>query len=422
MRFIHIADVHLDTAFAGRSEDVRSRLRRAAREAFARCVDTAVSEGVHAVLIAGDLFDGPRLSFGDEGLLLRQLGVLERAGIQVVFATGNHDPGSGQSVRDLAWPDNVTVIADGEPVTAAIVNREGDPVGYVTGAGHATARETADLARRLRPPATTTSRLPRVALLHTQVTSASRSELHQPYAPSNLEILRGAGFDYWALGHVHQRQELSTDPPVHYPGNLQGRNPRETGAKGGLLVDLHDPGHPEVEFREFTRVRWEKLALAGLDGARTMDALVELVVDSWDRARSADPGSEATEWVVTVDLSGPSPVWRKLREREELEALEQECADCIGAMSVRIRAGGTHAVVRLADHVDRQDALGASLRLCHRVAAGDDRLDLTEADLAGFDRERHGSIEAYLQRVLDGADAEIMARMLTGTAAGRSAP
>lgn len=422
LRFIHIADVHLDTAFAGRSEEVRSRLRQAARDAFAQCVDTAVSEEVHAVLIAGDLFDGPRLSFGSEGLLLRQLAVLAEAGIQVVYATGNHDPGSGPSVQELAWPDNVTVMAGSEPITVTIVNRQGDPVGYVTGAGHATARETADLARRLRPPATTTSRLPRVALLHTQVTSASGSELHQPYAPSNLEFLRGAGFDYWALGHVHQRQELSTDPPVHYPGNLQGRNPRETGPKGGLLVDLHDAAHPVVEFREFTPVRWERLALAGLEHARTLEALVERVVDAWDEARPADPGSDATEWVVTVDMAGPCPAWRKLREREELDTLEQECTDCLGALSVRIRADGTHAVVRLADHIDRQDALGASLRLCGRVAAGDDRLGLEEADFAGFDQERDGSIEAYLRRLLDGADAEIMARMLTGTTTQEGAP
>ncbi len=424
MRFIHIADVHLDTAFAGRSERVRSRLRAAAREAFARCVDTAVSEEVHAVLIAGDFFDGARLSFGSEGLLLRQLDVLAGAGIQVVYATGNHDPGTARAVTDLAWPGNVTVIGGADPVTVTIVNRAGEPVGQVTGAGHATARETADLARALRPHPDTRSphpdalqphpdtRLPQVALLHTQVTSASGSELHQPYAPSSLDHLRGAGFDYWALGHVHQRQALTHDPPVHYPGNLQGRNPRETGAKGGLLVDLQDPGHPVVEFREFSRVRWERLALGELERARTLDALVELVVSAWEEARAADPGSEATEWIVAVDLAGPSPVWRQLREREELEALEQECADCIGAMSVEIRAGRTHAVVPLEDHIDRQDALGASLRLCRRVAAGDDRLGLTEADLAGFDRERHGSIERYLQRLLDGGSAEIMARML----------
>lgn len=417
MRFIHIADVHLDTAFAGRSERVRSRLRAAAREAFARCVDTAVSEEVHAVLIAGDFFDGARLSFGSEGLLLRQLDVLAGAGIQVVYATGNHDPGTAQAVTDLAWPGNVTVIDGADPVAVTIVNSAGEPVGHVTGAGHATARETADLARALRPGGATRlprpdTRLPQVALLHTQVTSASGSELHQPYAPSSLDHLRGAGFDYWALGHVHQRQALSHDPPVHYPGNLQGRNPRETGAKGGLLVDLQDPGHPVVEFREFSRVRWERLALGKLERARTLDALVELVVGAWEETRAADPGSNATEWLVAVDLAGPSPVWRQLREREELEALEQECADCIGALSVEMRAGRTHAVVPLEDHIDRQDALGASLRLCRRVAAGDDRLGLTEADLAGFDSERHGSIERYLQRLLDGGSAEIMARML----------
>ena len=424
MRFIHIADVHLDTAFAGRSERVRSRLRAAAREAFARCVDTAVSEEVHAVLIAGDFFDGARLSFGSEGLLLRQLDVLAGAGIQVVYATGNHDPGTAPAVTDLAWPDNVTVISGADPVAVTIVNRAGEPVGHVTGAGHATARETADLARALRPHGATRlprpdprlpgpdTRLPQVALLHTQVTSASGSELHQPYAPSSLDHLRGAGFDYWALGHVHQRQALSHDPPIHYPGNLQGRNARETGAKGGLLVDLHDPGHPVVEFREFSRVRWERLALEQLEGARTLDALVELVVNAWEEARAADPGSKVTEWILAADLAGPSPVWRQLREREELEALEQECADCIGALSVEIRAGRTHAVVPLEDHIDRQDALGASLRLCLRVAAGDDRLGLTEADLAGFDRERHGSIEQYLQRLLDGGSAEILARML----------
>ncbi len=425
MRFIHIADVHLDTAFAGRSEEVRSRLRAAAREALARCVDTAVSEEVDAVLIAGDFFDGARLSFGSEGLLLRQLDVLAGAGIQVVYATGNHDPGTAQAVTDLAWPGNVTVIGGADPVTVTIVNRAGEPVGHVIGAGHATARETADLAQALRPRpdarlpgpdaglARPDTRLPQVALLHTQVTSASRSELHQPYAPSTLDHLRSAGFDYWALGHVHQRQALSNDPPIHYPGNLQGRNPRETGAKGGLLVDLHNPGHPVVEFREFSRVRWERLALDGLEGASTLDALVELVVSAWEEARAADPGSDGTEWIVAVDLAGPSPVWRQLREREELEVLEQECADCIGAMAVEVRAGRTHAVVQLDDHIDRQDALGASLRLCRRVAAGDDRIGLTEADLAGFDRERHGSIEQYLQRLLDGGDAEIMARMLT---------
>ena len=71
------------------------RLRSAALEALDRCVDTAISEQVDAVLIAGDLFDGTRLSFGTERLLLTRLARLADEGIQVVYATGNHDPGDG---------------------------------------------------------------------------------------------------------------------------------------------------------------------------------------------------------------------------------------------------------------------------------------------------------------------------------------
>ncbi len=146
MRFIHIADVHLDTAFAGRSDGMRNRLRHAAREAFARCVDTAVGEQVDAVLIAGDLFDGGSLSFESERFLLTQLGRLSEVDIQVVYATGNHDPGQGLRANGLDWPGNVTVIPGPDPVTVPVKGRAEDIVGHVTGAGHADARETADLS------------------------------------------------------------------------------------------------------------------------------------------------------------------------------------------------------------------------------------------------------------------------------------
>ena len=94
MRFLHIADVHLETSFTGRSEEVRARLREASRQAFRNAVDLAIREDVHALLIAGDLFDGDRLSFQTERFLLEQVGRLNDQGISVVCATGNHDPGS----------------------------------------------------------------------------------------------------------------------------------------------------------------------------------------------------------------------------------------------------------------------------------------------------------------------------------------
>ncbi len=410
MRFLHIADVHLDTPFAGRSEAVRTRLRRASFAALGRCVETAIAEDVDAVLIAGDLFDGASLSFETERFLLAQVGLLAEAGIQVVYATGNHDPGEGSRAGGLAWPDTVTVIATGSPQTVAVRGRGGETVGYVTGAGHATARETEDLSRLLEPMPG--SDLPQVALLHTQVAWSGADHAHGPYAPSSLDRLRAAGFHYWALGHVHARQELSGDPPVHYSGGLQGRNPGETGAKGGLLVDLGDPAAPLAEFREFSPVRWEKLTVATLGDARTLAEVVAEVTGAWGEAREADPGGEGTEWMVAVELEGPSPMWRQLRDPREVETIADEVAGQLGAAAVEVRSAKVHPRVRVEEHVERRDVLGATLQLARAVRGGAETLGLSETDLAGFDPDRDATLSAYLHRLLEGGSEEILVRML----------
>ncbi|MGI9626111.1 MAG: metallophosphoesterase family protein [Longimicrobiales bacterium] len=410
MRFLHIADVHLDTAFAGRSDEIRRRLRRASREALERAFETALSERVDAVLIAGDLFDGDRLSFETERFVLEQLGALSEAGIRVVYATGNHDPGRRRMrAGKLEWPRAVTVIPDGKPKSVPIVGEGGYPVGYVTGAGHASSRETADLARELRP---TDADLPQIAILHTQVLSAKGLEVHQPYAPSDFEYLKNSGFDYWALGHVHLRQELSAEPPIHYPGNLQGRNPRETGAKGGLLVDLRDPANPDVEFREFAGVRWEKLAVSELGEAETLEQLVRAVTVVWDEQRKDDPGELDTEWMVAVDLSGPSPLWSELRQPEEIAQVANELAMQLGAMEVELRVSRIHPRAQLEDHADRQDVLGASIRLARSVLSGQETLHIPPDLLGGFKADRGIDIDTYVRELLEGGPEEILAQML----------
>ncbi len=410
MRLLHIADVHLDTPFAGRSEAMRTRLRRAVFEALGRCVATALSEEVDALLIAGDLFDRAYLSFEAERALMAQVALLADEGIQVIYATGNHDPGDAARAGSLAWPETATVIPTGSPVVVQVTDRTGRTTGYVTGAGHATSRETEDLSRKLRPVPDTD--LPQAALLHTQVSSAGAGGSHRPYAPSSLEGLRTAGFHYWALGHVHSRQELSSDPPIHYCGSLQGRSPGETGAKGGLLVDLGDLGRPTVEFREFAPVRWEKLTVSGLDEARTLDEVVSAVAGMWEAARETDPGMDDTEWILAAELAGPSPIWQQLRDREGLDTIADEIGRRLGLVGAEVRAAKVHPRVRAEEHLERRDVLGATLRLAGEVMAGRDTLELLAADLAGFDPQRDGTLAAYLQSLLEGGSEEVLARML----------
>ncbi|MCA1791724.1 MAG: DNA repair exonuclease, partial [Thioalkalivibrio sp.] len=201
MRFLHVADVHLDTSFAGRSESVRRRLRDASHEAFTRAVDVALESDVDAVLIAGDLFDGERLSFQTERFLLEQVARLGDHGVTVVYATGNHDPGSsGGGPRGLQWPPNVVTATDATPRRIEIAARAGGTAGYVSAIGHESALEERDLSRLLPRPE---GALPEVGLLHTQVQTSAGADRHGRYAPSDLSYLRRAGYDYWALGHIH---------------------------------------------------------------------------------------------------------------------------------------------------------------------------------------------------------------------------
>src|SRR5690606_25350120 len=74
-----------------------------------------------------------------------------------------------------------------------------------------------------------------VGLLHTDLDGRPG---HDRYASTTLRVLEDRGYQYWALGHVHAREVVATSPWVVFPGNLQGRHARETGAKGATVVDV----------------------------------------------------------------------------------------------------------------------------------------------------------------------------------------
>jgi DNA repair exonuclease SbcCD nuclease subunit len=410
MRFVHVADVHLDTSFAGRSEGVRQRLRDASRAAFAAAVELAIREEVHAFLVAGDLFDSDRLSLRTERFLLEQLAKLGEHHVTVVYATGNHDPGSAPlGPRRLQWPAHVHVVPDATPRRVLVTDRAGEPVGWVTAVGHASAEERADLSRAFPRPA---GDLPQVAVLHTQVHHSLGADAHHPYAPSELSYLLRAGYDYWALGHVHERQALAHDPPIWYAGSLQGRTHAERGERGALLVDLRDRDAPTVTFRPLAPVRWETLVTDRLDGVRSLDELLRHVQLAWEAERRLDPGRDATAWMPRVVLSGPCPLWAELRSEEDREHVASELRELLGALEVAVVADGIHPVVSLEEHAARVDVLGEALRLCAAVRRGDIGLGIPAADLAGVGGEDPLSVDRYVRELLERADGELAARML----------
>jgi len=411
MRFVHVADVHLDTSFAGRSESVRQRLRDASREAFRRAVDLAIREDVHAFLIAGDLFDGERLSFRTERFLLEQTARLGDHGITVVYATGNHDPGSPDTgPRSLPWPGNVHVAGDPTPRKVLVSDTSGEPVGYVNAVGHASTRESADLSRLLPRP---TGELPEVGLLHTQVHSSLGASDHHSYAPSEVTYLLRAGYDYWALGHVHIRQMIADDPPIWYAGSLQGRTHADRGERGALLVDLSDRDAPAVSFRSLASVRWETVEVGHLDTVTSLDELERHVQIAWASQRTDDPGGNGTEWMARVILSGPCGLWSELRSEEDRVMLARELRDLLGVLEVVVDADGVHPVLDLEEHRTRMDVLGEALRLASTLRAGEGTLGgLDPSDLVGISSDDPAAIDRYVRELLGEIDGELAARLL----------
>jgi hypothetical protein len=103
-----------------------------------------------------------------------------------------------------------------------------------------------------------------------------------------LDGLVDRGYDYWALGHVHQREVVAREPWVVFPGNLQGRHARETGSKGASVVSVDGGRIVAVEHRSFDVVRWETLNVDASSARHTDDVLDTIRAELSRLLRRAD--------------------------------------------------------------------------------------------------------------------------------------
>jgi len=253
-RFIHAADLHLDTPFQGigrTAPHVADALRDASLDAWDALVNLAIDREVAFLLLAGDVYDGPERGVRAQLRFVRGLEALAAHSIETFIVYGNHDPLDGWSAI-RRWPPGV-VIFPGDTVQSAPVERDGARLATIHGISYPRRDVTENLALRFtRGPEPGLH----VGLLHCNVGPRPG---HAAYSPCTVEDLRRTGMDYWALGHVHRLEIVSElDPLVVYPGNLQGRSAHagEQGAKGAILLDCDDSGVTVLDFVALDRVRF----------------------------------------------------------------------------------------------------------------------------------------------------------------------
>ena len=394
MKIVHAADIHLDSPLRGLSrlgDEAAGVLRGATREALINLVGLVQGEDAGLLVIAGDLYDGDWNDYATGAFFVRQMDVLNDLGIHVVIASGNHDAES-QITRALRLPDNVHMLPVDKPGRVIL-----EDLGIVVnGQGYSTRDLTENLV------AAYPGRIPNlvnVGVLHTAVTGA---EGHAPYAPCSPQDLQMLKYDYFALGHVHQRGPVvEGEHPAWFSGNLQGRHARETGPKGALVVDFDPGGAAQVDFHALDVARWEQVPVdvTGLDDP---DAILDAIEDSLAATVGA---AEGRRTVARVRLIGTSRIAARVQNTEWLEAEIDRIQDRTGAVveTVKVEVVAPSApdpeaallraaMAKTADHLrETPEALTDLLKTLDReirdIAKGtststQDSLDLTDESVA----------------------------------------
>ena len=371
MKFLHAADIHLDSPMQGleRYEGAPvEQIRGATRIALERMVDLARDEEVDFVLIAGDLYDGDWKDFNTGLFFSRQMNRLREAEIPVYLIRGNHDAANRMTLS-LTLPDNVKMLSFKKHET---VVDEDDGV-VIHGQGFASQAVQENLARQYSDPHTGYFN---IGLLHTNVDGRPG---HDNYAPCALTELVNKGYDYWALGHIHMREILHQNPWVAYPGNLQGRHVRETGPKGCYLVSVEDGRIASVDFQPLDTVRWA-ICSVDIHIAQTPDDAVELAIQRVERELS-NLTSELL--AVRIEFMGESKAHSDLIQEpfkwnNEIRNHLFQFGDAVWLESIRY-AG--HATVDLRSVEQRDDAVGELMRMLREVQVKPDMLEEFKKDV-----------------------------------------
>ena len=328
MKFVHAADLHLDSPLLKLSRyEARQveRMQRATREAFTRLIDLCIAREAAFLVIAGDLYDHDCPNMQIAVFLRKELRRLEEKGIRCVVIKGNHDA-ANKITSALALPASTRVLGERAPET---VTFDDLPVRVaVHGQSFRPGPVPENLAASYPAPL---AGCYNIGLLHTSLAGASD---HDVYAPCTQDELISRGYDYWALGHIHRRAVLSRDPLIVFPGNLQGRHARESGPKGCYVVEVDDAGRTmSATFVALDAVRWLR-ADVDLKGRHSEADLIESLREALQHAWLESDGRTAA---IRVALTGRTPLHALIERRpHRLRQTTIELADEIAGDDVWI--------------------------------------------------------------------------------------
>ena len=311
-RFIHTADIHLDSplrTLALKNEELADLIRNSSRDALEKIVQAGIDRNVDAVIVAGDLFDGEVRSMKTAAFVSNQMRRMNSAGIQVYMIKGNHDAES-KIATQIPMPENVHIFS-GRSTTRRI-DSAGIAIHGVSYAGRLVAES---LLPKFPQPL---DGYFNIGILHT---SLGGSAGHDSYAPCSESELTAHGYDYWALGHIHKRIVAREEPHIVMPGIPQGRDIGESGPKSVTLVEVSN-GKASIEEIATAKAEFGHVA-AEVAGITSWDNLLGVLSEALCEAAQK---ASAPNFVARIVVEGKSPLHWRIRHSKDilLEQLRDE--------------------------------------------------------------------------------------------------
>jgi exonuclease SbcD len=374
MKFVHAADLHIDSPLRGLEHYEGApveRVRLATRSALENLVKVCIEEEISFLVVAGDLFDYDWRDFNTALFVVKQIQLLKRHDIAVYVIRGNHDSRDEMSYR-VPWPDNLKLLDHRNPETVLI-----EDLGVAVHGMSFPRRELHEnLVPRYPDPV---KDLLNIGLLHTNATGNLD---HDSYAPCSVNELVGKGYDYWALGHVHRYDVLHDDGShVVYAGNTQGRHIREQGEKGCVVVTVEHQEIASIRFRSTDVLRWrrETLALQPGDGIDELHDLARV------RLKAIADEVDGRLTAVRLEVQGRCRAHQRLvdetRRQETVARLRSLPGDFTDDLWVEKIKLDTRPTLDRDQLRQGQDLLGDLLRAFDATAADDAALDALGAHI-----------------------------------------
>lgn len=323
IKIVHMADLHLDHLDHSGMPTLKAALEENRYQTFLRAMDFAVEKSADLFILAGDLFDGDKITLKSVMFLNDGMKYLLDNGIRPVICYGNHDPLTFYDKWDIQLPDDCIVFG-ADPERILLTSRDKEKYA-LTGCSHES-EKIFENRGSLYPHAA--PKMANIGILHGQVENWADDE--EPYMPCKISDLEEKGYSLWCLGHIHKRKELRQINGF-YPGSLIGNNFKEVGAKGIYYHELIK-GQLNYEFIPLSDLIFESMTIDtdSAEGIHSIDELVLAMVKQAEVVRKRteiDSGMHNIRMIFKVTVQGRSALYYKLQDSESKKFLEEALED-----------------------------------------------------------------------------------------------